>query len=1069
MPKKGTPEEVALRAFMTSYDFPDVSRFDIAKIEEVLEKLKTDCHRFLNELFPPKPDYTNQCLTQINHEFHTLALLTKTRDPVEIALLVTKLRFSKAIVSPQPTNRSFLKRARRFLGQKAIRVQNSARFRREKSLAQRKEKSIKHLFDTGDVKKAWERVKQGADAGKCPIPGEVLYEAHTVINQGSKSATPPLVYDIDPITSIPEIASTRPRPCTTLEDDGEMFTEAEIKNAFKRANKNSAAGPDKLTLRLFLLGGDNVVAFIAVLYERLRVLRVVPRNWKVGEMQLGYKKGDKMSVSNWRPITLLCALYKLFTACLDRRLHAHDKLLKAQAPGASLFSSNQRGFRPRISGCTDNAALLRRLEAVAQRKGGKLFQLYIDFKNAFGSPDHELIFLILDWFNIPRYLADLVRSAYDGSTIKIRFGDNKLSPAFNVEKGTFQGDPISPALFALCVELLIRLLNTLEEVPVSPMAISDTDVGTNNEAYADDMVTLALTLFGLTLMSSALFLFCKVTDIDCNATKTMSTATVYKSCTSSNRTSINPQLAFGPRDGVIFPGLEKTETYTYLGAEAAGSGKSRITTARLRTTLQERGALLNTAITVPYVKSGLHHMFVSPKINYSLSYWTIRPSQCETLNKVVRKSAKSFEQLRPSICDAAVYAPLYLGGLGFTDINNAALTSYTPPYLRRLFLADKVVRFAEIYALFHECHRLAMTHPSTDMDGEDIRPDHLLHSPALFVKFMDKHTPPDLATALRGLSLVPGLAFHGSTYNVYSLGINFLNEPVETKPNVFHHHSLPTKVQLIIDMLKQEVRKLERKAWALMPLHGATMRALDGHELAPRACQSPHMTHPRLFTVQERRFAILCQTNQINCGTNLFQWNLASTPNCPCCGMLDTVLHTLNWCLPRLHHATERHDSIHDVLTKRLALKYPRDQGFKQRSDISPDSRYSSSQLRPDETIYIDSRTKSDGSKSSNFAMIIDVKSPFPQTDFIATKDIANKSWYEDIRRGYENKLGRATVSTLIIPSTGPIPMHSYTVLKDAGLDGRSLCKILREMSVAATKANFAYSKTLPLPSRSTN
>jgi hypothetical protein len=122
-------------------------------------------------------------------------------------------------------------------------------------------------------------------------------------------------------------------------------------------------------------------------------------------------------------------------------------------------------------------------------------------------------------FNTPRYLADLVCSAYDGSTIKIRFGNNKLTLAFNVEKGSFQGDPISPALFALCMEILIRLPNTMLEVPASPMAISDTDVGTKNEAYANDMVTLALSLFGLTLVSNVLFLFCNVTDIDCNATK----------------------------------------------------------------------------------------------------------------------------------------------------------------------------------------------------------------------------------------------------------------------------------------------------------------------------------------------------------------------------------------------------------------------------------------------------------------------------------------------------------------------------------------------------------------------
>jgi hypothetical protein len=95
---------------------------------------------------------------------------------------------------------------------------------------------------------------------------------------------------------------------------------------------------------------------------------------------------------------------------------------------------------------------------------------------------------------------------------------------------------------------------------------------------------------------------------------------------------------------------------------------------------------------------------------------------------------------------------------------------------------------------------------------------------------------------MRGFSLVPGLAFHGSTYNVYSLGINFHNEPMRPSPTL-PNHSLPTKAQLIIDMLKQEVRKLE---WAQMPLHGATMCGVDDLELTSRACQSPpHMTHPR--------------------------------------------------------------------------------------------------------------------------------------------------------------------------------------------------------------------------------
>jgi hypothetical protein len=1046
MPKKKSPEEAVLKGFLEAYALPDVSSFSIEEIEAAITQMTTDVKTFLNELIPPPKPYVNARLEKLNSEFKTLSKLSKAHNPVEIAKLVATLTFSKAIVSTAPTNRSVLKRARRHIGLKARKVQASERCRRERSEAKRQVKSIKHLFDRGEVKEAWERVKDAEDAGKCPIPGEALFTFHKELNQGAKSSTPRQRYNIDPITSIPEIAATRPRACTPEENAGKTFTEAEIIDTLKHANKNSAAGPDKLTLKLFILGGDNFVKFIARLFERLRVLRVIPGNWKFGEIQVAYKKGDKMLPANWRPITLLCALYKLFTACLDRRLHQHDRILKDSTPNASLFSLNQRGFRPRISGCTDNVALLRRLEAVAQRTGDrKLFQLYIDFKNAFGSPDHDLIFLILDWFNIPAYIADLMSSAYDGSTIKVRFGDNKLTPAFAVEKGTFQGDPISPALFALCVELLIRLLNTLEKVPLTSLAFVE-DAGVNNEAYADDMVGLALTDPNFELISRALYLFCTVTDIGCNATKTVSTVTVYKSPFAQNRTSYNPNLQFGPEEDVRFPGLEKTETYTYLGAESAGSGKARITTKRLRDILVDRGKLIERCGTVGYVKSGLFQMFVLPKVNYTLSCWTLKASQLASLDKVQRKLAKAFEGLRASICNAAVHANKPLGGLGYMDMAHAQLIAYVPAYLRRLFLADREVQGAERCALMSECLRLS---------SEDASARELWASPELLVSKMDKFTPSDLACGLYGLSLVPGLSFAGSPYVVRSLGLVLASDPDQ---------SLPFLVAKSVALLKEAVGRLEREAWAGMEYQGAPLRALDRITLAPRAAQSPHMTRPRCFSSGERRFQFLSQCNGFANNRNLYSWNLSPTDKCRRCPThIDTTLHTFNNCLPRLHLATDRHNAVHDVLKKELAAVYPAGDGFDQRSDVCPDSEFSPSSLRPDETIVADFRNKRNG---DSFALIVDVKCPFPQDGFIFKSDLKNQIKYHALAEQYKAKLGRATVLTLILPSTGPTPMFSLNVLLAAGVGKRRVCKVLREMSIAVTKANYAFASTLPSPTR---
>ena len=189
------------------------------------------------------------------------------------------------------------------------------------------------------------------------------------------------------------------------------------------------------------------------------------------------------------------------------------------------------------------------------------------------------------------------------------------------------------------------------------------------------------------------------------------------------------------------------------------------------------------------------------------------------------------------------------------------------------------------------------------------------------------------------------------------------------------------------------------------------------------------------------------------------------------------MLHTLNVCPARLHLATARHNATDDVLKKVLAAKYPASAGFVLRSDARPDTTYSLSGLRPDECIVAAPRADgSPGPPGPKFAFICDVKGAFPTQgptaktpthNFVIRKDLLNQLKYEDIRRGHARKLGRAVVTTLIIPSTGPTPMLSYTTLVRAGLDKRSICKILREMNIAATKANYAYAATLPTPTRS--
>jgi hypothetical protein len=138
-----------------------------------------------------------------------------------------------------------------------------------------------------------------------------------------------------------------------------------------------------------------------------------------------------------------------------------------------------------MSGCTDNSAMLRRIQTLALNIEKRVFTQWYDFSKAFDSPDHLLIWKILEWFNIPRYIVSIIQSMYSGVTIRVRLGKGKLTQSIPIEIGVLQGCTGSPVIFILLEELLLRLLNALENngVEVSP------GVSVCAAAFADDLNT----------------------------------------------------------------------------------------------------------------------------------------------------------------------------------------------------------------------------------------------------------------------------------------------------------------------------------------------------------------------------------------------------------------------------------------------------------------------------------------------------------------------------------------------------------------------------------------------------
>ena len=87
----------------------------------------------------------------------------------------------------------------------------------------------------------------------------------------------------------------------------------EVKKALRGMKRGKAGGEDDLTIDLIIDAGDFLLIKLAKLYTKCIKEMSIPKAWKHFIMILIHKKGDTKDLKNYRPISLLSVIYKLFT------------------------------------------------------------------------------------------------------------------------------------------------------------------------------------------------------------------------------------------------------------------------------------------------------------------------------------------------------------------------------------------------------------------------------------------------------------------------------------------------------------------------------------------------------------------------------------------------------------------------------------------------------------------------------------------------------------------------------------------------------------------------------------
>ena len=189
-----------------------------------------------------------------------------------------------------------------------------------------------------------------------------------------------------------------------------------------------------------------MLSYIHGLFNKLYEIGYFPESWTEGHIIPIFKKGDKNEASNYRGITLLSIIGKLFTRILNSRLNTW-------AEEYNIYVEAQAGFRKGM-GTTDNIFILNSLITHSINQNERLYCAFVDFTKAFDFVVRDILWFKLIRLGVRGKMLNIIKSIYSSVKSRVKH-DNTLSEPFTCNIGVRQGECLSPFLFAMYVNDLL--------------------------------------------------------------------------------------------------------------------------------------------------------------------------------------------------------------------------------------------------------------------------------------------------------------------------------------------------------------------------------------------------------------------------------------------------------------------------------------------------------------------------------------------------------------------------------------------------------------------------------------